>query len=437
MSVVHFIGIKGSGMASLACILKDMGEEVKGSDIEKYIFTQKDLEKRNIRITNFDENNIQEDDVVIIGNAFNESNPEVRKAMTLPKNQRYYYHEYLGKLVDQYKTVSIAGTHGKTTTTSMMAHLLKSVAPTGYLIGDGSGDMEKDAKYFALESCEYQRHFMAYHPTYSIITSIDLDHTDYFKDLEDYKQAFLDFAKQTKKNVIVFGDDENIAQMDFGDHVVRYGFKEGNDVRAVNFSEDENGMRFDVLIHDQLWGHFDLPYVGIHLCWNTLSCITLAYLEGITSDTVQHVMSTFTGAKRRFNIEEKGSQVYIDDYAHHPTAISLTIEAARIKYPHKKLVAIFKPDRFSRIYSFMSEFAKSLMTADEVILCPFPENAAKEEGIDIDIYDLAKLIPDCKVMIENEENAKLLSEREDVVYLFMSSKDIYKWKNIVKNFHRT
>lgn len=432
--MVHFIGIKGSGMASLACILNDMGESVKGSDIEKFIFTQKPLEERNIKITTFDADNIQEDDTVIIGNAFDESNPEVKKAMSLKHGRVYRYHEYLGKLVDQYTSISIAGCHGKTTTTSMMAHLLGAVAPTGYLIGDGRGDMEKDAHYFVLESCEYKRHFMAYHPDYAIITSIDLDHVDYYKDLDDYKQAFIDFAHQVKKQVIVFGDDKNIKEMDFGKEVIKYGFEEHNDVRCINFSEDENGMKFDVLIHGKEYGHFELPYVGIHLCWNTLSIIALAYCEGVAADVVQKQMSTFAGAKRRFVIEHEKTQTYIDDYAHHPTAITLTIQAARTKFPNKKLVAVFKPDRYSRIHGFMNEFATSLMTADEVILCPFPENAAKEPGIDIDIYDLATLIPGCRVMIENEENAKILSEEENVVYLFMSSKDIYKWKDLVKGF---
>ncbi len=310
-----------------------------------------------------------------------------------------------------------------------------AVQPTGFLIGDGSGDMEKNAHYFVLESCEYQRHFMAYHPDYAIITSVDLDHIDYYRDLDDYKSAFIDFGKQVKKQLIVFGDDQNIQSMDFQRPVLTYGMGENCDVRAINFSEDENGMAFDVMIHHKLYGHFDLPYVGIHLCWNTLAVIALAYCEHIAADVVQRQMSTFEGAKRRFVIENKGTQTYIDDYAHHPTAIALTIEAARIKFPDKKLVAIFKPDRYSRIYAFMDEFARSLQKADEVILCPFPENAKKEEGIDIDIYDLAKLIPGCRVMNETEENARILSQEENVTYLFMSSKDIYKWKDLVKSFH--
>ena len=183
--MVHFIGIKGSGMASLACILNDLGETVTGSDIEKYIFTQQPLEARKIKITPFDADNIQPGMNVIIGNAFDESNCEVAKALHTEGVNSYYYHEYLGQLVERYTTISVAGTHGKTTTTGMLSHMMSALNKTGYLIGDGTGEMPKDSHYFALESCEYQRHFMAYHPDYAIITNIDLDHIDYYKDLED------------------------------------------------------------------------------------------------------------------------------------------------------------------------------------------------------------------------------------------------------------
>jgi len=160
----YFIGIKGSGMASLATIVFDRHEQVSGSDIDKYIFTQKPLEERHIPIYHFDENNIKEGMTIIIGNAFNESNPEVKKAMELAKQgkvQVYWYHDFLGQLVEEYTSISVAGTHGKTTTTGMISHVMAEVAPTGFLIGDGTGDMPDDGEYFVLESCEYQRHFLA------------------------------------------------------------------------------------------------------------------------------------------------------------------------------------------------------------------------------------------------------------------------------------
>lgn len=433
--MVHFIGIKGSGMASLACILNDLGEQVSGSDIPKTIFTQYPLEERKIKITDFDASNIKEGMSVIIGNAFDEQNCEVAQALSMDSVKKYYYHEYLGEMLKNYTSISIAGTHGKTTTTGMMAHMLAFLAPTGYLIGDGTGEMPKKSKYFALESCEYQRHFMAYHPDYAVITNIDLDHIDYYADLEDYKSAFNAFAHQVKKCVVLYGDDDNIRSLNLDVPHLYYGCKEGNDVQAINFREDEHGMAFDVLYHSELIGHFELPYVGRHLLWNTLAVIAIALLENADADMIQKGLSSFKGVKRRFNIEENGQHIYIDDYAHHPTAISLTIEAARVRFPNKKIIAIFKPDRFSRIHAFLEQFASSLSMADEVVLCPFPENAKHEEGIELTIHDLAQLIPNSVVMQEDIQHAEMLAKHGDAVYLFMSSKDIYKFKNLVKSFH--
>ena len=157
-------------------------------------------------------------------------------------------------------------------------------------------------------------------------------------------------------------------------------------------------------------------------------------MEGLSKELLQEGLQSFPGVKRRFTIEENGDNVYIDDYAHHPTAVKYMIEAARIKYPGKKVIALFKPDRYSRIYYFMDRFAKELNQADEVYLCHFPENAAKEDGIDITISDLADKCEKATVINEDEEAARLLAQRGPAVYLFMSSKDIYKLKNIVKTF---
>lgn len=435
--MVHFIGIKGSGMASLACILCDLGEQVSGSDIPKTIFTQYPLEERQIQITDFDASNIKEGMSVIIGNAFDEQNCEVAQALSMDSVKKFYYHEYLGEMLKNYTSISIAGTHGKTTTTGMMAHMLSFLAPTGYLIGDGTGVMPQDSHYFALESCEYQRHFMAYNPDYAIITNIDLDHIDYYADLDDYKSAFNEFAKQVKKCVVLYGDDENIRSLNLTVPHLYYGCNEGNDVQAINFSEDEHGMVFDVLYHSKLIGHFELPYVGRHLLWNSLAVIAIGLLENASAETLQKALASFPGVKRRFNIEENGQYIYIDDYAHHPTAIQLTIEAARVRFPHKKIIAIFKPDRYSRIHAFLPQFASSLNTADEVILCPFPENAKHEEGIEMTIQDLADLIEKSEVMEEDLAYAEGLARHGEGVYLFMSSKDIYKFKNLVKSFHKS
>lgn len=431
----HFIGIKGSGMASLAEIMADKGEVVSGSDIEKFIFTQQPLEERGIPITNFDANNIKEGMNVIIGNAFDERNVEVKQAMSLKSVKTYRYHEFLGKLLEDYISISVAGTHGKTTTTGILAHVMASVAPSGYLIGDGSGFMPRDSEYFVVESCEYKRHFMAYYPDYAIITNVDLDHVDYYKNLNDYIDAFESFANQVKKGIVLFGDDENVRKMKVDSYHLYYGLNEDNDVRATNVVEDHDGMSYDIYYQNKFFGSFKLPFVGKPFLWNSIGVIAIGIMEGISADKLQRSLSTFEGVKRRFNIEEQGDNVYIDDYAHHPTAIKLMIEAAHTKYPDKKVIAIFKPDRFSRIYRLMDQFASAFDQADEIYLCHFPQNAVKEEGIDITIHDLAKLIENVQVIDEDESSAKRLALRGPAVYLFMSSKDIYKLKNIVKSFH--
>ena len=198
--------------------------------------------------------------------------------------------------------------------------------------------------------------------------------------------------------------------------------------------QGEDGMSFDVLYKKNLFGSFKLPFVGKPLLWNSLGVIALGIMEGLRAEVLQNGLESFPGVKRRFTIEENHGNIYIDDYAHHPTAVKYMIEAAKIKYPGKKIIALFKPDRYSRIYYFMDRFAKELDAADEVYLCHFPENAAKEEGIDITIDDLAKLSSKAKVIKEDEEAAKMLASRGPAVYLFMSSKDIYKLKNVVKSF---
>ncbi|MEG1066470.1 MAG: cyanophycin synthetase, partial [Erysipelotrichaceae bacterium] len=169
--------------------------------------------------------------------------------------------------------------------------------------------------------------------------------------------------------------------------------------------------------------------------WNALSTIAIAILEGLNPEQIEKGLQTFPGVKRRFAIEKNKENVYIDDYAHHPTAIKLTIDAARTKFPNKKLIAIFKPDRYSRLEYFLEDFAEALATADEVYLCNFASNQVREPGITVTIEDLANKINNAKIIDEDEAGAKCLAAAGPACYLFMSSKDIYKLKNIVKSFH--
>lgn len=422
----YFIGIKGSGMASLALILFDLGYEVAGSDIDKYIFIEEDLRKKGIPIYSFDKNNIKDGYHVIIGNAFNDSNEEVKAALDNPNVITHTYYDFLGHLMNQYVSIGIAGTHGKTTTTGMTYHLFKEYDKTSVLIGDGTGHAVNDSKYFIAETCEYKDHFLHYFPNYIVINNIELDHVDYFKSMEQYTQSFEDYANQAKDTIVVWGDDPYLNKLNYQKRVIRFGLKDHNDVVAKNIINSNHGLSFDVYIHNELFGHFSLPFFGMHMLYNSLAVLTLGYLEGMDAEYIEERLSTFEGVKRRYTVKEVGNCIYVDDYAHHPTAVRYVIEATRTRYPGKKIVALFKPDRFSRILRFAKEFAEAMDLADYPYLCHFPENAVKEEGIDIDISEIGQYIPRAKIINEDEEAAKMLAEYDNVVYLFMSSKDIYK-----------
>ncbi|MCD7948840.1 MAG: Mur ligase domain-containing protein [Erysipelotrichaceae bacterium] len=427
----YFIGIKGSGMASLATILFDLGYEVAGSDIDKYIFIEDELRKRDIPIYSFNKDNIKDGYDVIIGNAFDDSNEEVRAAKANPNVITHTYYDFLGQMMEDYISIGIAGTHGKTTTTGMAYHLFKDYDKTSVLIGDGTGHAVKDSKYFIAETCEYQDHFLHYYPKYAVINNIELDHVDYFKTMDQYVASFEKYANQVKDTVIIWGDDPYLPKLHYTKRVLKFGIKENNDIIAKNIINNDHGLSFDVYVHGDLFGHFALPFYGMHMLYDSLAVITLGYLENMDADYIQKRLSTFEGVKRRYTVKEVGNNIYVDDYAHHPTAIRYVIEATRSRYPGREIVAIFQPDRFSRGLRFAKEFAQSLELADYPFLVHFPENAKKEPGIDIDIYEIAQYIPRAKVIHEDEDAVKLLADHDHVVYIFMSSKDIYKLEDMV------
>lgn len=431
---VHFTGIKGTGMAALAGILKDEGFDVKGSDIDKYIFTQDELEKRGIPVSSFDSANIHAGDTVIAGLSFDETHPEIQKALADPTVTVYWYNEYLGKLLERYESISIAGTHGKSTTTGLLASVLKLQAPTGFLIGDGHGSMPEHARYFILESCEFKRHFLAYHPDYAIITNIELDHVDYYRDMEDYVSAFQSFADQVKKLAVVCGDDEHLVRLHYSCPYVTYGLKDGCDYQAVNVQDDEHGISFDVRKDGNIIAHTALPESGYPFLIDSLGVFAMASELGMDPETIEEGLHDYQGINRRFVIEEAGNSILIDDYAHHPTAIRYMIEAARSRYPGRKVIALYKPDRYSRLQFFLDEFAESMSLADEAILLDFPKNAVREDDtITVTIQDLIDRVPGSIQGEVDQATAGKLAAEDGAVFLFMSSKDIYLLRDMVRD----
>lgn len=423
----HFVGIKGTGMSALALILHHENYKVQGSDVSQRFYTQEGLEGAHIPIFEFSPNNIRPGQVIIQGNAFGEDHPEIKRAKEL-NLEIMRYHTFLGELIEAYTSIGITGSHGKTTTTGMLSHVLSGAEPTSYLIGDGTGHGEPEADYFVLEADEYRRHFLSYKPDYAVVTNIDFDHPDYFEDLEDVFNAYQSFLSGIKKMAFICGDDENARKLTSGAPIKYYGLNDGNDVQAINIEYETFGTSFEVIIDKQSLGRYEIPVFGNHNIQNALAVIAVTYYENIKTNKVKEGLKSYPGVKRRFVEREIEGQFIIDDYAHHPNEIEVTIQAARQRFPEKEIIAIFQPHTFSRTEALLNEFANTLATADRVYLCDIFSSAREQTG-DISIEDLAALIETETSVLQGEDVTPLLENHDaDKVMLFMGAGDIQKFE---------
>lgn len=423
----YFIGIKGAGMSSLAVIMKGLGYKVCGSDLEKHFFTEEELIKNNISMYPYDANNIKKDMIIIKGASIKENNVELIRARELGL-EIIEYNEMVGKLTEEFKTICVAGCHGKTTTTSMIAHVFEGIKGINYLIGDGRGAAKRENEFFVLESCEYCRHFLAYQPYYAIVLNIEMDHVDYFKDMNDVILAYSEFANKASKMVIANGDDKNTHLMKLDKEIIFFGLGQENDVRAIDINYKTDGIEFTVLVHDSIYGKFDLPIFGEHQLIDALAVISVCYLEGLSSNQVNEQFKSFTGARRRFSETKVGDNIIIDDYAHHPSEIKSTLKAIKQKYPNKKIVAIFQPHTFSRTKEFASEIAEVLSLANASYVMDI--HPAREKQEDFPNITKDTIINDTKNCYSIGINdAYILNEYVDTVFIFMSPNDISKLEN--------
>lgn len=430
----HFVGIKGSGMSSLAQIMHDLGYEVEGSDIEKHFFTEDNLRKLNIPILPIDENNIKEGMKIVRGASFNDDNVEIKKALELGL-PIYNYNEMLGSLTKKFKSICVAGCHGKTTTTAMLSHVLNNIVGSNYLIGDGTGFANKENEYFVLESCEYKRHFLEYHPYYAIITNIDLDHVDYYKNIDDVIDAYREFASLTENMVIACGDDQYTRFLNINKPVFYYGIDSDNDIIAKEIEYSEDGIHFEVEAEGNYYGTYDLPLYGKHMLLDALACISVCYYERLDFKEVSRQLKTFKGAKRRFSETIVGNNVVIDDYAHHPNEVKASIKAVKQKYPNKKILAIFQPHTFTRTLEFASDLAEVLNIADEAyVLDIHPAREKQEDYPNVTSNLIVDKLKNGKLI--KIDDYDLFKNLENTVILFMSPNDISSLENKVIDIYK-
>lgn len=418
----YCIGIKGAGMSTLANILSDLGNEVSGyDDYRGHKFTEEGLNKRGIEIF-YDEHEIDKDTIVTYSKAFSSDHKEIKRVKELGlviKN----YNDVVGDITAMFDTVGISGTHGKTTTSMLLSNIIKNTLGCNYFVGDGTGFANKDNKIFVIESDEYNKHFLAYHPNIAVITNIELDHVECYDGLEDIINTFRKFGNKSNL-VIACGDDGNIRKIKFDKKTIYYGLNEDNDVVAKNVELTESGSSFDVYINNEFYHRFDLPLFGNHMILNSLAVITICNYYGIKKEDIEKYMKEFKGAKRRFKEEVFGDIVTIDDYAHHPTEIKVTLASAKQKYPGKEIVGIFLPNTYSRTEALMDDFVEVLSEFDKAYVMDIKCDRERQEdypGVSSDT--LIERIPNSeKINIDTVE--KLLVHKNSVL-CFMSCTNIY------------
>ena len=377
---VHFIGIGGISMSGLAEILLKEHFTISGSDAKSSALTEH-LTKLGATIfyPQKAENIIEGIDIVVYTAAIHEDNPEFAEAkrQNLPMLSRA---QLLGQLMTNYATpIAIAGTHGKTTTTSMLSHILleaetdPTISVGGILNAIGGNIRVGNSEIFVTEACEYTNSFLNFLPKISVILNVEEDHMDFFKDIDDIRSSFHKFsALLPKDGALVI--NKNIENMDsivnnLDCNVITYSETQDADYSATNITYDEIGnASFDLIRHGQFVDRISLSVAGNHNVSNALSTIAVADLLEIPMETIKKGIFSFTGTVRRFQYKgERNGFTIIDDYAHHPTEIRATLTSAR-NYPHKDIWCIFQPHTYTRTKAFFHEFAEALSLADHVIL---------------------------------------------------------------------
>ncbi len=416
----YCLGIKGTGMSTLAQILKDLGNDVCGyDDAKEEKFTQVGLEKRNIKIYYDHDHDLDKDTIVTHSVALSEDHEELKRVKKMGLKVKKY-SEIVGDVVSMFDTIAVAGTHGKTTTSSLVRHILEDTVGCNYFIGAGDGHASLDHSYFVIEADEFNKHFLDYYPKYAIITNMEKEHMECYRDLDDIIASFSQFANQTKEFVVACGDNENVRKMNSNKKIYYYGFQDQNDIVAKNVKLTKEGSEFDVYVDQELLGHFAVPLFGNHMVLNATAAIFLCTKLGITKEQIEKSLHTFKNAKRRFAEEIVGDTVIIDDYAHHPTEIKVTLEAVKQKYPDRKIVVVFKPNTYSRTKDFTQEFIDALNTVDKAYVTEIECNREKQE--DYPGINSKLLVDGLKngTLIHDDNDVSKLKEEKGNVVCFMS-----------------
>jgi len=438
---IHFIGIGGISMSGLAEILLENGFKVSGSDMKASTIIEKLIKQGAEVFIGHDENNIKDVDLVVYTAAVSEDNPELLKAkeLNIPTMDRA---EFLGQIMKGHKyNVAISGTHGKTTTTSMVSHIFldADLDPT-ILVGgelDAINGNVKTGKseYFITEACEYKASFLKFFPYIGVILNIEADHLDFYRNIDHIQETFTEFVNLIPQDgyLVAYAEDDRIkAVIEHADcNVLTYGINSG-EITAKNISyNDKACASFDVYRNTEKLFTANLNVPGKHNVLNSLASICVALSLNVDYNYIVDGLSSFFGTHRRFELKGVKNEVtVIDDYAHHPTEIKAFLEAAK-NYPHKRIFCIFQPHTYTRTLTLFDDFTHSFFNADEIILADI--YAAREKFTKVVSSDmLGDKIREqglsCKNFHSFEEIVNYLKDtlNEGDLLLTVGAGDVYK-----------
>lgn len=430
---IHLIGIGGVSMRPLGLVLRDKGMIVTGSDMNASVSTDELIAKGIAVHIGHRPENIEGADCIIRTAAAHNDNPEIAaaRAQGIPVFERA---QAWGLIMREYKNaICISGTHGKTTTTSMITHIFMEAHrdPTvmlgGYLPLLKAGHRVGNGDTIIMESCEYCDSFLNFYPTVAIINNIEADHLDYFKNLEAVESSFRKFAGLVPRTgyVIANGDDENTVKTLADLHYISFGIGQKNDVHAENLSEDYRS--FDVYCFGKFYTHVHLNVYGRHNVYNALAAAAASYVMNIDGESVALGLASFTGAGRRMEFKGKyhGADIY-DDYAHHPGELHALIDAVKTM-GYKRIIIAFQPHTYTRTKALFDDFVRELKRVDVAVLAEI--YAAREQNtIGISSRDLARQIPNAvyfETLPEVAAHLRSIASEGDII-LTVGAGDIYK-----------